>query len=60
MGILNNGCDEFCLLFFNAFGYGGFCKGRGGWTYGKDVGHQDKKKGKDCVVMGYYYSLINF
>lgn len=45
-GILNNGCDEFCLLFCNAFGYGGFCKGRGGWTYGKDVGHQDKK-GKD-------------
>jgi hypothetical protein len=44
--ILNNGCDEFCLLFFNGFGNGRLYKGRGGWTYGKDVGQQDKR-GRD-------------
>jgi len=37
-------------LFFNAFGYGGFCKGRGGWTYGKDVGHQDKQNEKIVLL----------
>ncbi len=44
--ILNNGCDEFYLLFFNGFGNGRLYNGRGGWTYGKDAGHQDKR-GRD-------------